>query len=72
MKKQYAVACSMAKQDAGTYSHTTTLHINEASSLDEAKGMAIEKAMEMKPGLAVAQVVATEIPQPSNLALTGA
>lgn len=70
MKKQYAVACSMVKNDGGTYSHTTTLHINEAQSLQEAKGLAIDSAMEMKPGFAVAQVVATEIPKPSNAALS--
>lgn len=66
MKRQYAVACSMAKKDGGTYSHTTTLHIIEATSLEEAKGLAIDSAMEMKPGFAVAQVVAGEIPKPSN------
>lgn len=67
MKKLYAVACAMAKQNAGKYLHTTTLHINEAVSIEEAKGLAIDSAMEMQPGYMVAHVVATEIPQPSNV-----
>ena len=71
MKKQYAVACSMTTNAGSNYLHTTTLHINEAESLEEAKGLAIDSAMEMKPGFAVAQVVATEIPKPSNAIVTG-
>lgn len=70
MKKQYAVACSMTTNAGSNYLHTTTLHINEAESLEEAKGLAIDSAMEMKPGFAVAQVVATEIPKPSNAGVT--
>ena len=56
----------MTTNAGSNYLHTTTLHINEAESLEEAKGLAIDRAMEMKPGFAVAQVVATEIPKPSN------
>ena len=70
-RTQYAVACSMVKEGNRIYTHTTTLHINFADSEDAAMGMAIESAMKMRPGFAVAHVVATEIPNPSNVELTG-
>jgi len=48
--KQYALACGMKKINDNNLTNSLTLHVVTANSKEEAKGIAIEQAMIVKPG----------------------
>jgi hypothetical protein len=55
----YAAACHLTKSDGWTHTCATSLHLVPAGSEDEARGIAVERAMKMNPDFAVTTVLVT-------------
>lgn len=59
--KQYALACGMQKIHYNNLTNSLVLHVVTANSEEEAKGIAIEQAMKVKPGFSIYEVLCIPI-----------